>query len=244
MRSFGVLCNAWHARESAQGLAFAEEMAGLHQVVRLSLRGKQGFRLILTVLLLVFSMATPGLGEKPQAFKNQPALASQTESFGPVVPGKLGAPATVMVPFRLPISRAIAVLGYRVTAISSFVFVPSIPAAGAKSVTASDLLVGITNVSSTLGASSRAVIATGFDYDPTSVRGVPDAHTFSVAATVRATLADLLLGREILHAERSTTAAALPAAGGNLTFSVGIAVPNHFFTPGSFSGTISLIVSQ
>jgi hypothetical protein len=206
-------------------------------------RAKHGFGLILAAVLLAFSIAAPGSGKGVQAAKGQPALATQTVSFGPVVPGRLGAPASVTVPFSLPISRATAVLGYRVTAISSFAFTPAAPAAGGKSVTAADLLVGVTSVSSTLGGSSSAAIATGFDYDPTAVRAAGGTSAVSGAATGRATLADLLPGREILRAEK-TTAGAMPASGGTLTVSVRIAVPTQFFTPGSFSGTISLIASQ
>jgi hypothetical protein len=201
-----------------------------------------GFGLILAALLPALSIAAPGPGGGAQLAKYQPVLATQTASFGPVVPGRLGAPAAVMVPFRLPISQA-AALGYRVTAVASFVFTPAMPAAGGKSVTAADLLVGITSVSSTLGANNNAVIATGFDYDPAAVRGAAGTGAFWGAGTERATLADLLPGREILRAGRST-AGEISAAGGNLTFGIKIAVPNQFFTPGSFSGTISLIVSQ
>jgi hypothetical protein len=175
-----------------------------------------------------------------QATKNQPALLTQTASFGPVVPGKAGATAAVVVHFSLPISQATAALGYHVTAISSFVFTPSMRTAGGKSVTAADLLIGITNVSSTLGASKSVAIATGFDYDPAT--GASGTGAIPGVNAQRPTMADLLPGREILRAGRTT--AGVPAAGGNLTFSLGIAVPTEFFTPGSFSGTVNLTVSQ
>jgi hypothetical protein len=216
---------------------------GLQPLVPPVCRAKHSFGPMLAALLLAFSLAPSGSGEGAQAPKKQLALATQTVSFGPVVPGRLGAPASVTVPFSLPISQATAALGYRVTAISAFAFTPAMPAAGGKSVTAADLLVGVANVSSTLGTNGSAAIATGFDYDPTAVRSAGGASTSSGTAALRATIADLLPGREILHAERST-GGAVPAAGGNLTFNLRIAVPTQFFTPGSFSGTISVIVSQ
>jgi hypothetical protein len=193
-------------------------------------------------LVLGFAFAGPGFGQDAHA-AHQPALTMQTASFGPVVPGKLGTPSTVVVPFNLPISRAIAALGYGVTAVSSFIFTPTMPAAGGKSIAATDLLVGVAGVSSTLSATSSAAIATEFDYDPTAVSSARRTSTSSGAASGRATLADLLPSRQILRAGRST-AGAIPAGGGDLTFNLRIAVPTQFFTPGSFSGTITVIVSQ
>jgi hypothetical protein len=198
--------------------------------------------LILSGVLLAFSIAAHGSGKSEQAAGKPLALATQTTSFGPVVPGALGAPASVTLLFSLPISQPTAALGYRVTGISSFVFTPTIPAAGGKSVTAAGLLVGIVSVSSSLGASSNAAIATGFNYDPAAIRGAGGTSAVSGAATGRATLADLLSGSEVLRAAAST--GKIPAIAGVLTVSMRIAVPTQFYTPGSFSGTISLIVSQ
>jgi hypothetical protein len=203
------------------------------------------FALIWTGLQLVFSISALGSGERvqiAQGTNNHFALTAQPTSFGPIVPGRVGAPAAVVVHFSLPISQAIVALGYHVTAISNFIFTPSVRAAGGKSVTAADFLVGITNVSSTLGAGRSVAIAAGFDYDPATVKGASGPGTLSGVYTQRATMADLLPGREILRAARST--AGVPTAGESLTFSLGIAVPTEFFTPGSFSGTVNLIVSQ
>jgi hypothetical protein len=194
--------------------------------------------ILIPAMLLALSVVALGSGEAAQATNQQAGFASQTASFGPVVPGGSGVPASVTVLFSLPISRSTGELGYRVTAISSFAFTPSMPAAGGKSVTAADLLVGVSDVYSSLGGGSNAAIAAGFNYDPSAIRVAGGTS----AATGRPTLADLLPGREILRAAKST--GAIPASGGTLNVSVRLAVPNQFFTPGSFSGTISLIVSQ
>jgi len=152
---------------------------------------KHGLGAILPALLLVASSGPAlGSGERAQEARQQPAFATQMASFGPVVPGALGAPASVTLIFSLPISQPTAALGYRVTGISSFVFTPTVPAAGGKSVTAADLLVGITSVSSSPGASSNVAIAAGFNYDPAAIRGAGGTNAVSGAATGRATLAD------------------------------------------------------
>jgi len=173
---------------------------------------------------------------------NQPPTVSQTASFGPVIPGRLGTPAAVLVPFRLPISKATAMLGYRVTASASFAFTPTAPEAGGKSVTAADIGVGITSVSSTLGGNGNAVIDSGFAYDPAAAKAASGSSAFTGATNGRATLADLIPGREVLRAGKA--AGVIPVTGGDLTVTVTIAVPTQFFTPGSFSGTVTLIVSQ
>ena len=202
-----------------------------------------GFSLTVAALLAVLSIPATGFGREAHAAKKQMDPATQTASFGPVVPGAPGAPAAVVVPFRLSISRATAALGYRVTAVSSFAFTAATSAAGGKSVTPADLLVGITGVSSTLGTGANTSISTGFDYDPTAVTGTGGINSLTGTAAARATVADLVSGRELLRSGKITSDS-IPAAGGDLTFSLRIAAPNQFFTPGSFTGTITVIVSQ
>src|SRR4051794_23704930 len=81
--------------------------------------------LIPVVLAVLFALSTAaqGSGEDARTAKDR-QLTIRTASFGPVPSGKPGTPTTVMLPFRLPISRATAALGYRVRAVSSFVFTP------------------------------------------------------------------------------------------------------------------------
>ncbi len=175
--------------------------------------------------------------------KGLPAAMAQSVSFGPLVPGKAGTPAAVLVPFHLTIAKATAAAGYGVTAVSTFVFMPAAPSAGGRSITAADIGVGISEVSSTLGANGNPVIATGFDYDPAAVRGAHGSSTLTGAASGRASLADLLFNREVLRAAKFS-GGSVPSGGGDLTLNVKIAVPTQFFTPGSFSGTITLSVAQ
>jgi hypothetical protein len=133
------------------------------------------------------------------------------------------------VPFVLPISKLTATSGYHIQALSSFIFTPSAPAAGGKSVTAKDIGVGITGVASSIAMGSAA-ITTGFNQDP------------SAAAAGQASLDELLGGLQVLQVGKMS-AATLPAAGGNVFVTLKLAVPAKFFTPGAFSGTITLIVT-
>jgi hypothetical protein len=171
------------------------------------------------VVLAVTALATSAY--------SQSRFVSQTASFGPLVPGKAGTPATVTVPFVLPISKVTATSGYHIQALSSFVFTPSAPAAGGKSITAQDIGVGIAGVGSSIAMGNTA-IATGFEEQSPLPAG-------------QASLGDLLAGRQVLQVGKMS-AATLPAAGGNVSVTLKLAVPAKFFTPGAFSGTITLIV--
>jgi hypothetical protein len=87
------------------------------------------------------------------------------------------------------------------------------------------------------------VIAAGFDYDPADMsrNGRPAAYTGAAAS--RATLADLLAGREIFRGEK-------PGGKGRagrddqLVLAIKLGMLPQFVTPGSFYGTITLTVSE
>jgi hypothetical protein len=101
--------------------------------------------------------------------------------------------------------------------------------------------VGVIGVSSLLGG--NATVVPGFDYDPRGVRAGGGMNPFPGAAVGRANLADLLVGRDVIEVNRAL-AGGVPAQGDELTILVNIAVPAQFFTPGGFSGTITLIVAE
>lgn len=189
-----------------------------------------------TFFALVFS------GQRPGIAKGSAAPVTQTASFGPLVPGQAGAPATVQVPFRVPLAQAMLASGFKVLATSTFVFTPSAPSDGGKSITASSVGLGITGVSSTLASQGAFTVARGFDYDPVAAQATGKSKAFAGAAYGQATLADLVTSREVLRAARVSGGKA-PTGGTDLIVNFKIAVPSQFFTPGSFSGTITLIVS-
>ena len=167
--------------------------------------------------VLATLMVAPGKGQMPQ-----PAgLSAQTASFGPLLPGKMGTPTAVRLAFQLAIPGTAAVKGYRVHAVSSFTFTPSVQNDGGRDVTAKDVGVEIESVTSTMGG------------------------TVSTAATMfggKATLANFLTSPEIARIPGS--AGRVPATGVTLTLNLKIAVPSQYFTPGGISGTVTLFVVE
>lgn len=196
-------------------------------------------------IAVIAGAALVGFGTCPGdgAPKSQSGAAFQTAYFGPLSPGKVGTPSAVALPFHLSISDATAARGYRATAVSSFTFTPATSAAGGKTITAADIGVGVVGASSTFGALGNAVIATGLDYDPSAVSGNSKASRNAGAIAERATLADLLSGREIVRIGK-VHPGTVPPGQGDLILTVKVAVPTQYFTPGSFSGSITLIVVQ
>ena len=187
----------------------------------------------LTPLLLVLSLLPQGVAATP------PAVV-RTGTFGPLV--VLGSEMTKFaVPMRLSIPRAAAARGYAISATGTFTFTPSYSDAGGKPVTPADIGVGFPGLSLTLPGESVNT-APGFDYDPGLVEVVNGKSPFTGAAMGRATLADLLIGREILRVSHTAHGGSVPA--GDLDLVLKFAVKPQYFTPGSFSGAITLTVTQ
>ncbi|HUQ90223.1 MAG TPA: hypothetical protein VM120_01000 [Bryobacteraceae bacterium] len=166
---------------------------------------------------------------------------TRSASFGSLVPLGLGAPSIVAVPFRLSIPSALAVRGYRLTAVSNFVFSPSRPADGGKSIAASDIGVGLAGITLT-GANTDLAVTPGFDYDPAAVRGANGSSHYAGAAAGRANLADLMPGRDILRVGRIPAGSVRGTADLNLTLK--LVVQPQFLTPGGFSGMITLVAAE
>ncbi len=195
--------------------------------------------MIAVAAMIAFSV--PGHGRSSVAART--GVVMQAVSFGSVVPVGLGRPAIVAMPFRMSIPSAMVARGYRLSAVSNFVFTPSAPAGGGKSITASDVGVGIAGISSGLGSRADMAIAAGFDYDPASAQGTNRSTAYAGAAAGRANLADLLAGREVLRAGR-ISGGSLGNGNADLTLTVKLAVQPQFLTPGGFSGTITLTAAE
>ena len=198
---------------------------------------------VLTIALAaMFAFTVSGYGRSGSK-KGNAAVVTQTGSFGSLVPTGFGAPAIVSLPFRLSIPKAMAARGYRLNASSNFVFSPSRPADGGKSLSASDVGVGIAGIASTLGANADIAVSEGFDYDPAVARRANGSSHYAGAAAGRANLADLLAGRDILRVGKIPPGI-LKEEPVDLTLTVTLAVQSEFLTPGGFSGTITLIAAE
>jgi len=182
-------------------------------------------------ILLAALLARSAHSEGPVIQTGPSAPVAQTIQFGPLVQGPAGMPPSISLPFRLPVSSAVAAAGYRITAYSTFVFTPRVSVAGGKTLAASDIGVGIINVISPPGTGSAAIVG-GFDYDPGAV-----TRPYAGATAGQATLADVSSGRDIMQVGKVSK-----ASQGDLSVTVKIAVPMQYFTPGSFTGSMTLAV--
>ena len=104
---------------------------------------------------------------------------------------------------------------------------------------ASDIGIGIVDVSWAQGMSGNATIEAGFDYDPAarenSFRGPAGGPSAG------ATLADVLSPRQVIRVDKIPVKAA-PRGASELTVTLKLAARGQYTTPGAFSGTITLIV--
>jgi len=180
--------------------------------------------------------------QKASSAKSDLLVATQTASFGPLIPGGAGGPPIIVLPIRLSIPQSTATRRYRISAVSSFSFMPAAPAAGGKTISASDIGIGVTGVTTPTG-NPRPSISAGFDYDPSTVgRGKGGSSPYTGAANGRATLADLTQSREILQVDQMPVAN-VPGGNTDLTVTMKLAVQPQFFTPGAWSGAITLIAT-
>ena len=177
-------------------------------------------------ILAVTSVAAPGFGQR---IRSAGQIAG-TAQFGPMVPGRSGVPMSVVVPVRLSISPSKAASGFVVSALSNFSFTPVASTAGGKSMGASDIGIGIVDVSWTQGTSGNATIEAGFGYDPATTDN--SGRDGFGARSERATLADVLSPRQVIRVDKIPGKAASRA--GELTVTVKLAARGQYLTPEHF----------
>jgi hypothetical protein len=194
-------------------------------------------RLWVLAILAPLAIAASCPGQTEGAGKGPAVVTSQTVSLGSLIPDGTGKQPATTIPFRLMIPKNTAVGGYGLKAIVSFTFTPAKAAGGGKSIAASDFGIGVDTVFSTTRPLSSAVVAPGFESDPTNLAGRASAG----AANGQATLADLLSGREVIRIGKSS-ASLIPAGGTDVQVAFKIAIPAKYFTPGSFSGSMTVTV--
>jgi hypothetical protein len=176
--------------------------------------------------LLLLGTATPVGGQSSRATDLMAGISAKTAAFGALTPGRGGGMRTMSWPCTLAIPQAMALRGYRIQATSTFQFTPAARNAGGKDLVASDIAIGVEGISSTLGHAG-ATIAAGFE----------------PSAGGRATLADLMSGREILRVPK-VSPDGVPAGGGQMLVTLRLGVPSQYFTPGEFSATVTMTVTD
>jgi hypothetical protein len=194
-------------------------------------------------LLVVVSLLSAGLVQAQQhkITNTSNTTLAATVAFGTLVPTASTTVTSSEVQFRLR-SRQNGV-GYRLDANATFSVTPTTGAAGGSTLTASDIGVGISlSYSAGVITPRTDTIATGFDYNPGSVPATNGLTPFTGAASGRATLNDLLAGVKLLSGPRFATQITNASAYGLVTLRLGV-VP-QYFTPATFSGVITLTISN
>src|SRR5437016_8208726 len=124
-----------------------------------------------------------------------------SSAFGTLTPGVSAAPASTQVQFRLRSKNA---TGYRVDGQASFSTTLLAIASGGATTSAADIGVGITSIGDASGVNlpRTDVIASGFNYDPSTISAVNGLTPFTGAALGKATLADLAAGTKVLSGNK------------------------------------------
>jgi len=179
------------------------------------------------IRVCAFVLATSAVGIAAGRAGEKSVLASQSASFGPIRPSFGTGPATVEIPFRLPVAKSTATSGYRVSANSTFTFTASAQSNQGKSIGAADIQVALVSV--VPGGGSSTVVA------------LPSQGGNSSQNSV-GSIADLLQGHEMFRVGKAS-AAAIPDAGTDCYFMLRLVIPTGYFTPGSFSGNITVLLA-
>jgi hypothetical protein len=163
-------------------------------------------------------------------------------AFGSLTPGTTTAVATGQVQFRLRSSNA---TGYRVDASATFTPTTTGAVAGGVTIADSDIGVGITSI--TLGANvitpRTDTIRSGFDYDPATIVASNGVTPYVGAASGQATLADLSVSRKILSGPKIAAGSGFVNPN-YLTVTMKFGILPQYFTPGSFTATITMTITN
>jgi hypothetical protein len=187
-------------------------------------------QLLKTLAVLVLAAAYSSAQNKRPPGR-QPAAQMQTAAFGTVTPGRNGAPVAVTLPYTLHTPPSPRPGGYRVNAAGSCTVTSADSAAGGRSLSDSDVGIGIITTTPVPGIT----IDSGFNYDPGAVRSNNGHSKYAGLPGGQATMADLQSGREIIRGQGTPPR-------NELSISVRAAMIPQFVTPGSFSCQIILTV--
>jgi len=175
-----------------------------------------------------------------------------TLAFGTLTAGTSNTPDSQTLQFRI---RCSSPAGYQLR-VTSATFTPTAngPTEGGATISASDVGIGIVSITPAPnfnGITPRNdLIETGFAYDPAAIQATNGLTPYGglSGSPARATVQDLisdpnvrLLAGSRIHANQSANGA--NAASNYLTVTMRVAVLRQYFTPATFSGTITLRVS-
>ena len=171
-------------------------------------------------------------------------VLTATVNFGALTPGFSSTPAGTTVNYRI---RSNHVNGYRVRVVAAtFNQATTAVADGGVTISASDIGVGISSVAVApgfTGITPRAdVIASGLNYDPSSVTAANGLTPFAGLASGQATLQDLIDNPNltILSGNRIHPNELAAGAANFLTITLTFGVVRQYFTPATFTATLML----
>ena len=193
------------------------------------------------VLLLAVAGTTAALGQ-PKITTTADATLAAVVAMGVLTPAKTSTLNTGQVLFRLRSNNANP-NGYRLNAIATFAPGAVATVDGGDTIAAKDIGIGITSITTSANVDlPRAdVILAGFNYDPTTVSVTDGLTPYTNAAGGKATLADLASAKKILSGNRIAAGQGL-ANPNYLTVTMKFGVLPQYFSPSTFSATITLTV--
>ena len=192
--------------------------------------------------ILALSAASPAYAQVLTSTSN--GVLNSIVAHGTLTPGSSNIPSTTQVQFRI---RCNSNQGYKVIAtLNSFTVTAMSPEEGGRTITSSDIGVGITFVdTSTSGILTPRTdtVAYGFDYNPGSVAAPNGIAPYVGAASGQATLSDLN-STKILNGPRIATNENSSGTTNFITVTMTFGLLREYFTPATFTAVVGLSISN
>ena len=164
-------------------------------------------------------------------------------SFGSLTPGTSSTPSSTQIQFRIRDNKN---TGYHVTASAAFSVAAFSSAAGGSTIAASDIGIGISSIVNGNAVQTPRTdnITFGFNYNPATVTAASGLTPYTGMSSGSATLADIIAtpNLTILSGPRIAGNENLNNANNAMTVTITLGVLGQFFTPATFSGTLTLTI--
>ena len=185
-------------------------------------------------------------GSQAQVITNtSDGALSASIPFANLTPGRSTTPSSTQIQFRLRDSNN---AGYHVEASAVFSATTSSAVAGGATIAASDIGIGITSItygSSVITPRTDSITA-GLNYDPGSVIATNGLTPYTGIGSGKATLADIIANPsiKILSGPRIASNESTSTPNNAITVTITFGLLGQFFTPATFSGTLTLTIKN
>jgi hypothetical protein len=199
----------------------------------------------LSLALLIVHLCAPAFVRGQNITDTSNGTLNLVVSFT-VTPGTSNSPTSKTVDFRLRCMRA---TGYQLEASAVYSMVGTAPNDGGREIAAADIGVGITAIDTSKAGVLKPrtdSIVSGFDYDPAAVTADNGLTPYTGKANGQATLADFVNNPQITILTGPQVAADENTSGSAnfITVTMSFALVPQYFTPGTFTATITLTTTQ